>query len=498
MKRIILSTTLIAGMMLSASRVFAMEGSLGMKLVKTKQGIAIEEIYDFSPAANANLQRWDTVLEVNDRSVSDMSLYEVNKFLTGEAGTTVTFLIQDNRHRLNQRKITFTYPSQCQTKIGMVDLKLKKEDDGTFLAKPMNSRDVFDNDAYKIYKIGHQGTKYMSVEDASTLLRGEIGTTVDVSVMYNYKNTSSPIKTETITLERVSPAQLGINFEPQAIDFFGGLPYDTDLITFIQKFASYPSVSNIILQTIGADMEHAQKIMNDAIKIGIQNPMAGQLNMLGRMDEIDKTVNKIVKTKNLKTDSSPTALKNILANLYDVNKQYLKHNVEKVSTKDNTSELYYQDFIIVNIEDIVMNGIPFKAGATFLTSTPYFQYEYKRMPKATNGIYWPHYLRELTLSSKVSLTSKDVEKIIDSYMQKYQLIAQVKRDDDGISIRGENVSIFIPKVGEDGKLHIIYTNDASYSFTELYKEQLEIECKRAQRKQMTEKFENMESMDSEI
>lgn len=494
MKRIILSTTLIAGMMLSVNNVFAAEGSLGMKLVKAKHGIMIQEIYDYSPAASVNLTKNTLLLEINNQSVKDMSLYEVNKFLKGEVGTDVMFLVQDNYYNPDKKtKIKFTYTEPFRATTGMVGLQLKKENDGTFFAKSMRSRDKF-----KIYKIGNQGTKYMSVEDASTLLKGEIGTTVDVSVMYNYKNTSSPIKTETITLERVSPSMLGINFEPQAIDFFGGLPYDTDLITFIQKFASYPSVSNIILQTIGADMEHAQKIMNESIKIGMQNPMAGQLNMLGRMDEFDKTVNKIFKTKNLKTDSSSTALKTILANLYDVNKQYLKHNVEKVSTKDNTSELYYQDFIIVNIEDIVMNGIPFKAGATFLTSTPYFQYEYKRMPKATNGIYWPHYLRELTLSSKVSLTSKDVEKIIDSYMQKYQLIAQVKRDDDGISIRGENVSIFIPKVGEDGKLHIIYTNDASYSFTELYKEQLEIECKRAQRKQMTEKFENMESMDSEI
>ena len=65
-------------------------------------GVAmISDVYDESPAKEADLKSGDLILEIDGESTTDMELSDVSNNIKGEEGTTVTLTIQRNGEEMN-------------------------------------------------------------------------------------------------------------------------------------------------------------------------------------------------------------------------------------------------------------------------------------------------------------------------------------------------------------------------------------------------------------
>ena len=326
--------------------------------------------------------------------------------------------------------------------------------------------------------------------------------------------TNTDIKTNT---EQKSEILYNVNENKPLpdINFFGNLPYSTNIVTFLQKFNSYSTVNSIVLTTkgfdtkkasnvFGMDMSNKEKVYKDPTDETFELFM-GAINFyhkaatLQGMKEIS-SITSDIKSSNIKGVSNLSELMSSLSNFYNINKNFLSNNISKIQNIDGNINLVYTEDIIVDIDEVVINNVPFQVQALFVVSIPYYQYNYKTIPKTANGIYWPHYLKELKLTSKKTISYYgDLPKgIINSYYKKY---SYEKVDlDNYITLSGKNINININNINDS--LVIIYTNiyDFYYDYLELVKTELEnLENRKIlqEQKQLKERYKNI-NMDTEI
>lgn len=301
------------------------------------------------------------------------------------------------------------------------------------------------------------------------------------------------------------------------IKFFGNLPYNVNLIEVIQKFDGYSSVKNITLSTDGIDKEelsnwlgiNADDCMDGAkmksyceLRVVAKTmntiAMAAPLMMLDNPTSLNpfEKIKKHFKTGNIKNQSNPENLKTILSNIYNANKEFMAFNVLKIPNKDNNTSLVYNAEIIVDANDVILNGIPFHAKAVFSISEPYFQYEYKSVIKSANGLYWPHYLKELVLTSNENFVIDENTKnnILSSFELKYTE-ALCEQSVTTERFDGQNVAIVI---NSSDRLVITYTN--KYDFDNIYQNKLDEYIKNKnliEQQKLRQQYQNI-NMDNEI
>ena len=263
------------------------------------------------------------------------------------------------------------------------------------------------------------------------------------------------------------------------INFLGNLSYNTNIVDFLQKFNSYSTVKNITLKTKGVDTQKLSKFLgvdlNNHNKTyanteeealahlqNIMNVMMFQQN-ISTMADLKELVAALpdIKSKNIKGFSTRAELLTILSNLYNANKKLLSSNISKVQNVDGKVNMIYKENIIIYIDEVVINNIPFEVQALFVSSIPYFQYEYKNIPKTANGIYWPHYLKELKLRSKndVQYYGEYAKDVVNSYRKKY-INNGISNDDYNLNIRGKDIDI---NINSNNYLEIRYTNKKDFN-----------------------------------